>query len=224
MHQEQISSITERVIAQASAIEDMLKDARKSLSNQDHILAHAIIFDREPMVNRREADIEGTCIEYLARYQPEAVDLRTIVALIKINNALERIADHAVNIVQRLGSFDSMSTFQRLKTMFEDAQTMFRDGMNALASGDSAKAQSVIAMDLKMDENLIQLTEEVMSFLRNKPRTTKNTISALLIGRDLERIADITTNIAEDTIYMVQGEMAKRSAQPIADTSNHYCH
>jgi phosphate transport system protein len=79
-------------------------------------------------------------------------------------------------------------------------------------------------MDLKMDENLIQLTEEVMSFLRNKPRTTKNTISALLIGRDLERIADITTNIAEDTIYMVQGEMAKRSAQPIADTSNHYCH
>jgi phosphate transport system protein len=224
MRREQIAAITERVITQASTIEDMLKEACKSISNQDHILAHAIIFDREPTVNRTEADIESTCIEYLALYQPEAVDLRTIVALLKINNALERIADHIVNIVQRLGSFDSMLTFQRLKTMFEDAQTIFHDGMSALAGGDSAKAQSVIAMDLKMDENLIKLTEEVMSFLREKPRTIKNAISALLIGRDLERVADITTNIAEDTIYMVQGEVTKRGTQPETDTRNHYYH
>jgi phosphate transport system protein len=224
MPREQLTAIMERIITLASVVGTMLQDALKAIQNRDHILAHSILTDREPVVNRMETENEETCIEYLALYQPEAIDLRTIVSLLKINNALERIADHVVNIVQRIFSLDSFGSFQRLKTMSERAQSMYLESIDALVKRSSEKARAVILRDEQMDDDLQRLTEEILSYLTHKSPATLNGISALLIARDLERIADIATNIAEDTIYLIQGEITKRNSPANQPEPNRYFH
>lgn len=224
MLQGRLTGITERVVILAAVVEDMLKKAAVSLNEHDLLLAHSVLTDREPAVNRMADENESGCIEHLALYQPEAVDLRTVVALLKINNSLERIADHVVNIVQRLESFADMKHFTRLGTMFERAQVMLHDSISALTAGDSEKARRVIEADRDMDEDLKTLTEESLAYIRGRSRSIRNGIAALLIGRDLERIADIATNICEDTIYLIEGEITKRNALPDNAASNRYFH
>lgn len=224
MPREQLTAIMERVVNLASVVGAMLQDTLKALRNHDHLLAHSILTDREPAVNRMETENEGACVEYLALYQPEAIDLRTVVALLKINNALERIADHVVNIVQRFDTFDAHPGFRRLEAMAERTQGMYQDSIDALVKRSSDQARAVIARDEQMDDDLRHLTEEILSYLAIKIPATRNGISALLIARDLERIADITTNIAEDTIYMIQGEVNKRNAPENRTETNRYYH
>lgn len=202
----------------------MLRKAFLSIKEHDLLLAHSILTDLEPAVNRMESENESNCIEYLALYQPEAIDLRTIVSLLKINSALERIADHVVNIVQRLESITDLRNISRLHVMFERAQSMLRDSISALTAGDSKKAQQVIQTDREMDDDLQKLTEEALAYICSNLRSSTNGISAILIGRDLERIADIATNISEDTIYLLQGEVTKRNSPAYHPEPNRYFH
>jgi phosphate transport system protein len=216
--------LTERVVTLAATVEDMLKKTAALSDKRDALEAHSILTGLEPIVNRMENEIESGCIEYLALYQPEAIDLRTVIAILKISGSLERIADHVVNILQRFESFEDAKNFSQLTAMFQRSQAMLHDSIDALVTGNSDKARRVIAADRDMDADLKSLTDEAIKYLRIQTKSGKTAVSALLIGRDLERIADIATNICEDTIYMIRGEIFKRSAQLIEDTSNHYCH
>ncbi len=221
---EQLTVITERIISLSAIVGIMLRETMELIRQHDLLLAHSIITEREPLVNRMEAENESACIEYIARYQPEAIDLRTIVALLKINNALERIADHVVNIIQRLDSYDSTHFLPQLAQMAQQAQSMYQASIDALVNRNLESAKMVISRDQKMDEDLHSLTEEIMSRLTRKDLTTSSSISALLIARDLERIADIATNISEDTIYLIEGEINKRNAAASNSETNHYFH
>jgi len=216
--------LTERIVTLAATVENMLKKTAELSVKHDALEANAILTSQEPVVNRMESEIESGCIEYLALYQPEAIDLRTVIAVMKISNALERVADHIVNIVQRFESFEDAKHFARLTDMFRRSQVMLHDSIDALVTGSSDKARQVIAADRAMDEDLKRLTDEAVAYLRGRTKSGRNAISALLIGRDLERIADIATNISEDTIYMVQGEIARRNSVADPDLTNHYCH
>ena len=209
MLKERIDKLKTDVLRLATVVENMLKDTVTAVYSRDHISANNIITNLEELVNRRETENERNFIEFLALFQPEAVDLRTVVSLLKMNNTLERIADHCVNIVQRIPSFVSIKYYKTLDAMFETTERMFRGSFDAMADNDSGRLKQIIAQDRIVDNDLKRLTDEVIATMDGTVPVSDNAISALLIGRDLERIADLTTNICEDIIYMLEGEMIK---------------
>ncbi len=207
--QEKIADLRREISNLANIVEDMIQKASRAIFQSDHLLAHTIVTDLEQLVDRKETENETLCIEFLALYQPEAGDLRAIVSLLKINNSLERIADHVVNIVQRLDAFTSIKAYREVKMMFDITQLMLRASLDTLVSGDMAKVKSICADDEVVDRILRELTNKVLSMMEHDSLTARNGLAALLIGRDLERIADLSTNIGEDTIYMWQGDTIK---------------
>jgi phosphate transport system protein len=206
-----------KVTSLATVVKTMLNDAASAVYKRDHISANNIITNLEQLVNRMEIENERFFIEFLALFQPEAGDLRAVVSLLKINNTLERIADHAVNIAQRLSSFTSIKSYRTLDVMFETAKRMFRESFNAMTNSDSGQLRQIIAQDTIIDNHLKKLTNEVIGSMDKCFAVSNNAISALLIGRDLERIADLTTNICEEIVYMIEGEMIKhRHRDPVS--------
>ena len=211
MIQEKIEELKGKILNLAMLAENMLDKTKSAVYTNDHLLANSVITDMEQLVNRLEMENENRCIEYLALFQPEAADLRTIISFLKINNNIERIADHAVNIAQRIGSFESIKEFKEIKIMFELSQGMLRQSFDSLAMCDMVKARGVCRVDAEVDKSLEVLTDNVLMDLARNPDIVNNALSALLIGRDLERIADLSTNISEDIIYMLSGKLIKHS-------------
>jgi phosphate transport system protein len=209
MLKDKLEGIKTRIISLETVVQTMLKNSQTAVYERDHITANNIITNLEQLVNRMETENEQLFIEFLALYQPEASDLRTVVSLLKINNTLERIADHTVNIAQRMPSFTSIRAYRTLDIMFETAKRMFRESFDAMASRDARLLKETIARDALIDKSLRKLTNEVLASMDKCMMVSNNAISALLIGRDLERIADLTTNICEDMIYMLKGDMIK---------------
>lgn len=206
-----IDNLKVSVLNLAAVVGKMLHDAETSVYKRDYILANNLITNLEPLVNRREIENERVFIEFLALFQPEAGDLRAAVSLLKINNTLERIADHCVNIAERLSAFSSIRYYKTLEIMFESTRRMFRESFDAMAGGDVDQLRQIIARDSAIDDDLKRLTDEVIGSMDRCVSISNNAISALLIGRDLERIADLTTNICEDTAYMLEGEVIKHA-------------
>ncbi|MEO0136672.1 MAG: phosphate signaling complex protein PhoU [candidate division WOR-3 bacterium] len=204
-----IEKLKTNIIRFAGLVDNMLRDTEKCAYNRDHVIANNIITNLEQLSNRIEVENETLFIEFLALFQPEATDLRTVVSLLKINNNLERIADHCVNIAQRISVYTSINSFKNLKNMFGIVQKMFKDTFSAFTSNDTSILTAVINQDKFVDKELKELTDEVINKMDTYHSKCSNAISALLIGRDLERIADLTTNICEDIIYMTEGEIVK---------------
>lgn len=214
MMEERILTLRERIVSMSTVVDDMLRTTELAVKEHDRLLAHRVVTDMEQLVNRLEIENETTCIEFLALFQPEAVDLRTVIALLKINNAMERVADHLVNIAQRIGHFQSLRSFPELHRMFHHAQAMLASGFDSLSRRSVESARAVLAMDDAMDEQLVRLTEQAVKIMDQEPHTAANGISALLIGRDLERIGDLATNIAEEVVYLHTGEFLKHHPKP----------
>uniref|UniRef100_A0A7V0Z5H5 Phosphate-specific transport system accessory protein PhoU n=1 Tax=candidate division WOR-3 bacterium TaxID=2052148 RepID=A0A7V0Z5H5_UNCW3 len=209
MLKEKTEKLKINIIKFASIVENMLKDAETSVYTRDHAIANNVITHLEQLANRIEIENETQFIEFLALFQPEASDLRTVVSLLKINNNLERIADHCVNIAQRISSFNSINNFIKLKVMFSTVQQMFKETFSAFINNGTGKLLKIIEQDKIVDEKLRELTNEVIDTMDNCHTMSNNAISALLIGRDLERIGDLTINICEDIIYMTKGDVIK---------------
>ncbi len=206
-----IEKLKTNIIRFAGLVDDMLHDAEKCAYNRDHVVANNIITNLEQLSNRIEVENETLFIEFLALFQPEATDLRTVVSLLKINNNLERIADHCVNIAQRISSYTSINNFKNLKNMFGSVQEMFKDTFTAFASSETNNLTVIINQDKFVDKELKELTDEVINIMDSYHSMSSNAISALLIGRDLERIADLIVNICEDIIYMTKGDLIKHN-------------
>jgi phosphate transport system protein len=209
---EKIEKLKVKIISFASLTESMLRDTETAVYTRDNVMGNNIITHFEQLANRMELENETLFIEFLALFQPEATDLRTVISLLKINNNLERIADHCVNIVQRISSFTSIKNLGNLKLMFNTIQQMFKDTFNSFINNDTNMLLKIIEQDKVVDEKLKELTSEVIGIMDNYHAMSNNAISALLIGRDLERIGDLTVNICEDIIYMTKGDVIKHSS------------
>lgn len=209
MFKDKIDRLKINIMNLANVVENMLRDSENAVYNNDHILANNVITNLESLVNRMETENETKFIEFLALFQPEAKDLRTVVALLKINNSLERIADHCVNIAKRVGLFTSIKYFKNLKIMFETTRQMFRNTFISFNEGNVERLKYVITEDKIVDDNLKNLTDEIINSIDGCVCISSDALSSLLIGRDLERIADLTTNICEDAIYMIEGTIIK---------------
>jgi len=164
----------------------------------------------------REIDIEEECLKLLALHQPVAMDLRFIVAVLKINNDLERISDLAVNVAERaafLAARPKIDAPFDFLLMARKAQTMLRMSLDALVNWESSLASQVCAMDDEVDAINREMYNQVKDEIRKHPENLDALIHLLSVSRHLERIADQATNIAEDVIYMVEGKIVRHRAE-----------
>ena len=179
-------------------------DRRPELSDEVNAI------DRE--VDEREIHIEDECLKVLALHQPVANDLRFVVALLKVNNDLERVGDLARNIARRAASLHehpSVSIPPEILSMSEKVRQMLRDCLNSLLSLDADAARRVLAADDEVDELHSRIFKTVEDQVREQPQDATLQLSLLSVSRYLERIADMATNIAEDVVFIVEGKLIR---------------
>jgi len=209
----ELENIKKRVLTLGSLVEDRVRSAVKALEDMDGAAAADIVrLDYE--VDEMEVEIEEECLKVLALHQPVAVDLRFIVAVIKINNELERIGDQAVNIAQRVEVIARRPrppfTFD-YAVMSEKAIRMLKMSLDALVNLDVDLAYKVITLDDEVDQIKKDAYDRIKQAIQDVPERVGYYINLLLISRHLERMGDHSTNIAEEVIYLVEGEIFRHA-------------
>ncbi|MEW5992914.1 MAG: phosphate signaling complex protein PhoU [Candidatus Zixiibacteriota bacterium] len=207
----EIEKLKKRLLTLSALVEENLHCAIKSLLERNDALARQAV-DRDNEIDQMEVDIEEECLKVLALHQPVAIDLRFLVALLKINNDLERIGDLAVNIAERtlfLSRLEPVVVKFDFPTMVEIAKSMLKRSIDALVSMNTLLAEEVCAADDEVDDMNRQMYREIQQAIREQPEHAEPLLHLLAVSRHLERIADHTTNIAEDVIYMVDGVIAR---------------
>ena len=167
-------------------------------------------------VDRREVRIEEECLKILALHQPVAIDLRRTATVLKVNNDLERIADLAVNICERCASLDEFPQFQmphKLKQMVSMATQMVRGSLDAFVNLDSNEARRILTMDDSIDDLNVQVICDLQSTMQQQPQLVVPALHCFSASRHIERIGDHATNIAEDVVYLVEGDIVRHRSR-----------
>jgi phosphate transport system protein len=209
----ELEKIKKLILSLGTLVEERVRMAVKAIDDNDAELARRII-KSDFEVDEMEVDIEEECLKVLALHQPVAIDLRFIIAVIKINNELERIGDQAVNIAERVGvtaKKDQMEMFFDYSAMGENAQTMLKLSLDALVKLDYDQAFNVVMMDDEVDAIKEQAYDRIKTAMGEHPDKIGYLINLLLISRHLERLADHATNIAEEVIYLIEGEIVRHA-------------
>ncbi|MGA2324169.1 MAG: phosphate signaling complex protein PhoU [Sedimentisphaerales bacterium] len=213
--QREIENLKKKLLTLSVRVEATVREATLSIENRDYELAQKII-QNDPRIDKMEVGIEEDCLKILALHQPVAIDLRFIVAVLKINNELERIGDLAVNIAERsafLSKHPPVGFSLGLIEMVDKVQEMLKHSLDALIGLSSSLAQEVCASDDAVDAMNRQMYIKIQDAIRNNPEHMESLIHLLSVSRHLERIADHATNIAEDIIYMVEGQIARHRTE-----------
>ena len=206
-----LRQLKERLLAMAGMAEDSIGKAVKALVDRNPAMAQAVIKE-DVGINQLEVEIEETCLTLLARYQPEAKDLRFIAMVFKIVNDLERVGDQAVNVAERtldLLKEPLLKPLIDIPKMAQLAQQMLKDGLDAFVNRDADLARAVCRRDDEVDRLNDQVYQELLVYVTKDPNTVARAVDLILIGRHLERVADHATNIAEDVYYLVRGTTIK---------------
>ena len=209
----ELENIKKLILSLGTLVEERVRMATTAIENNDAVLAQRII-KSDYEVDEMEVDIEEECLKVLALYQPVAVDLRFIIAVIKINNELERIGDQAVNIAERVwvtAKSEQLERFFDYSAMGEKAQTMLKMSLDALVKMDYDQAFDVVRMDDEVDAIKEQAYDRIKKAIGEHPDKIGYLINLLLISRHLERLADHATNIAEEVIYLIEGEIVRHA-------------
>lgn len=207
----EIDRLKKELLTLCGMVEDRFWQAVKSIKNRDAKLAEKVI-NSDVEIDQMEVEVEEDCLKILALHQPVAKDLRFIITALKINNDLERIGDLAVNIAERSQFLSVQKPIDMLfdfETMAKKTQAMVKKSLDALVNVDCDLAGQVCQADDEIDAIDRQMYDEVKSQLKHAPENIESLIHLLSVSRHLERIADHATNIAEDVIYMVKGEIVR---------------
>lgn len=200
------------LIREAKLAENMVEKSINGLVNKDENILKEVIDKDEPLMNRMEIELDELCTNLIALYQPRAVELRTILMILKMNNDLERIGDLAVNI-----SESSLFLIKRppvkplidIPRMAQEAIEMLNSAITSFVEDDPKRAKSICKRDAFVDSLRDQILRELITFMSSDLSTIERSIHLLRISRNLERVADLATNIAEDVIFAVKGEIIK---------------
>jgi phosphate transport system protein len=209
--QQEIEKLKSKLLTLAANAKDAVEKAVKSVDERDAGLAQAVV-DGDVTIDRAEVDLEEDCLKILALYQPVATDLRLIVSVMKINNDIERIGDLAVNIAERalfLCTAPPIEAPSDLAEMRTKALAMLIGSLDSLVRQDTKRARAVRTGDDEVDDLNRQVFREFSAAVRKNPDQVECLLSYLSVGRHLERIADYATNIAEDVIYLMEGEIVR---------------
>lgn len=209
--QREIDALQKKLMSLAAVAEEQVRSAVRSVERRDAAAAARIIeFDRN--VDLLEIEVEEDCLKILALHQPVAIDLRFIVAVLKINSDLERISDLASNIADRAIMLSERPEFtfdSRLTLMCEKAMYMLRLCLDSLFKMDASGARTVCEADDEVDRINREMVDIVKKAIRGNVDCTGEYLLVLSVTRNLERIADHATNIAEDVIYMIEGDIVR---------------
>jgi phosphate transport system protein len=213
--QREIENLKKEILALGAQVETAVREATAAMVNRDEALARRVI-DKDVLIDETEVQIEEDCLKILALHQPVAIDLRFIIAVLKINNDLERVADLAVNVAERaafLATVPPVSISLDFRTMALKAQEMLKKSIDALVNLSPSLAREVILADDAVDAMNRQMYIVIQQAILARPEQTQALIHMLSASRHIERIADHATNIAEDVIYMVEGTIVRHKTE-----------
>jgi phosphate transport system protein len=205
--EEQLAELKGRLMHMGTLAESMVEQSVKSLLERN-AARHAGIFQHEQEVNDLHIEVDERAIKVLALQHPVAADLRLVVMCSKIAGELERIGDQAVNVCQNtveLLRYPSLKPLIDIPMMAEVARRMLREGLDAFVRQDAALAQKVLDSDDEVDAFKDQIFRELLTYMMSDPGTIPRALALILISRNLERVGDHATNIAEEVIYAAQG-------------------
>lgn len=209
--QREIDKVKKDLLGLCAMVEEQVQMAVKALLERDPDLARRVERgDNE--IDQREVEVEEECLKVLALHQPVASDLRFIVSALKMNSDLERIGDLAVNIARKAANFCNQPAMEipfDLEGMWQKTQRMLRDSLDALVNLDGRLANSVCARDNEVDQMKKEIRHKAEAAMQSDPARVPSYLTLLAVSRNLERIADHATNIAEDVIYMNDGRIIR---------------
>ncbi len=209
---EELKELHKEILKMGVMAQEAIFKSIEALKDRDKNQANEVI-STDSKIDGLELDIDEKCIDLIARYQPMAGDLRFITTGMKINAELERIADLAVDISQRVMELVDKPLLKPLidiPKLSAIAQNMVRDAIDSFIKRDASLARKVVSSDSEADKVRNAICDELTNdYMAKDPKTASRAVPLLLIARHLERICDHTTNIAEDVIYMVEGKIVK---------------
>lgn len=211
----ELDVLKKQLLGLSAQVEEMVLRVMKSVASLDVKQAQEII-DQDKAIDNTEVQLEEECLKVLALHQPVAGDLRFVVAALKINNDLERVADLAVNIAERvivLASKRNVTPPFDFTTMAEKSRAMLGQSIDCLINMDPVTAHKVWQADDEIDAMNREVYQRVYEKIRQNPDQVETLINYISISRHLERIADYATNIAEDVIYLVEGKIVRHQPE-----------
>ncbi|KJS31418.1 MAG: PhoU family transcriptional regulator [Desulfatitalea sp. BRH_c12] len=209
----ELDKVKKKMLSLGALAEERARMAVQAVVSRDVATAQRII-DSDWEIDAAEVEIEEDCLKILALYQPVAVDLRFLIATIKINNDLERIGDESVNIAERLMIMAKRPPMQFVfdySPMAEKVKIMLKMSLDALVNLDVDLAFKVITMDDGVDAIQTQAYDRIKEAIKEHPDRVGYLINLMLVSRHLERVADHSTNIAEEVVYLIEGEIVRHS-------------
>ncbi len=215
MIENRLKEIKQKLIEFSLLTEKMIDDSIKGLLQKNSSMLKHIIDTDEPRTNHLEIEIEEMCIETIAQYAPKASYLRTILMILKINNDLERMGDHAVNICESalfLIERPDVKPLIDIPKMAELTIQMLDDSLKAYIEQNAEIAKQVCRRDENVDNLRNQILRELITYMISDPSTIERSLHLLRIAQNFERIADLSTNVCEDVVFMVEGKVIKHHA------------
>jgi phosphate transport system protein len=212
---EELDRLKSLLVRMAGLAEESVRLAVEALLERSQEKARRVIED-DRAIDRIELEIDDLAIHLLALQQPMARDLRFITMAMKISNDLERVGDHAVNIARDVEQLLAMPIFPvlpEIEEMTRLASAMLRDALDAFVRGDNAAARAIIDRDDRVDDLHKNVFRILLTHMMEDPRKISAGMDLFLVSRNLERIADLATNIAEDIVFMVEGRSIKHPAE-----------
>lgn len=210
-----MEKLKKKILSLCAVVEQQVHQAVEAVEQRDIDLARRVI-DGDTQVDDEEIHVEEECLKILALYQPVAADLRLIVTVLKINNDLERIGDMAVNMARKalvIAEAPPIGIPFDLLNMAEKTKAMLRDGLDCLVNLDTELAREVCARDEEVNQKKRMVRDQVVELLKKDPEPTLVLLKIMAVSRNLERIADLATNIAEDVIYLVKGDIVRHGSE-----------
>lgn len=213
---DELSKLKERLLYMSRRAEDTIDLAVDALMTRDKNKAHMVI-ESDAELNALEIEIEQRGIELLALQQPMATDLRFIIGAIKISNDLERVGDHAVNIAESclalLDQPELAGMCPEIPVMARRARKMLGDALDAFIRSDGALGRAVCSADNEVDALHDSVFRIMLTHMMEDPRTITPSLELLLVSRNLERVADLATNIGEDAVYLAEAKLIKHHSE-----------
>ncbi|MDQ2835012.1 MAG: phosphate signaling complex protein PhoU [Acidobacteriota bacterium] len=213
-----LNDLKEKLLVMAGMAEQAIQRSIEAYRTRDLSICE-LVFRAEPSINRLEREIDQMALDLLAMEQPMAIDLRFILSVIRINADLERVGDQAVNIavrVREMGAFANVDLPVDIPKLASLSSAMVRKALQAFIEGDAELASSVLLLDDQVDEMNDAAFYALSSLIKENPEQTPQALNALIIARNLERVGDHATNIAEDVIFWVHGADVRHNASGAA--------
>ena len=214
--QREINKLKQQLLTLSADVENSIFESYNALIQLDVDKAKKVIAN-DDAIDQREVDIEEECLKLMALHQPVAGDLRLVIGLLKMNNDLERMGDLAANICQytiKIAKFESVEISHKFSDIFSETRKMVRESLDSLVNSDGELARKVCLNDDVVDQINVEIIDEVQEQIKKNPHKIRSLLLLISVTRSIERIADYATNIAEDVIYMVNGQIVRHRLPP----------